>query len=272
VSGTLPALIDTHAHLDDDQFDGEVDAVIQRALAAGVQGIVNIGYRPKRWTTTLALAERFPEITFALGLHPHHADEWSPETEATLTELIKAYGPVALGEIGLDYFRNLNPPELQRKVFERQLEIASDLAMPVVIHQRAAEADLIDSLKCAPANLVCVLHSFDGTYELAEFGLDRGYYFGIGGLMTRAASAQLRTVLSAVPVDHMLIETDSPYLVPAGAKSRRNEPANCVVIADRLAELKRAEVSELVNKCTQNAQRVFGNRLPISNTNREAQK
>jgi TatD DNase family protein len=272
VSSRLPALIDTHAHLDDDQFAGDVENVIQRAVAAGVQRIVNIGYRPERWRTTLAFADRFSEIAFTLGLHPHHAEEWSPSTESTLRGLIDAQRPVALGEIGLDYFRNFNPPALQRTVFERQLEIALELGLPVVIHQRAAELDLIDALKNAPANLVCILHSFDGTAELAEFGLARGYYFGVGGLMTRAASAELKSVLSSIPIERFLIETDSPYLVPAGTKNRRNEPANCVIIAGQLAELKHVEIDDLIKTCSRNAELIFGNLLSTSAPTGDARK
>lgn len=250
-------LVDTHAHLDDDQFAGDVDDVIERAKVAGVRKIVNIGYRPERWRSTLDLAARHPMLSYTFGLHPHHAEEWSPAVEAELIRLLREESAVGVGEIGLDYYRNLNPPDVQRKVFARQLEIAAELRLPVVIHQRHAEQDLMHVLARAPADLVCVLHSFDGTAELAGFALERDYFIGVGGLMTRAVSTELRTVLSGVPLDRMLVETDSPYLVPAGIKIRRNEPANVAVVVDRLAELLSVPVANVAPATLRNAERVF---------------
>jgi TatD DNase family protein len=249
---------DTHSHLDDEQFDGEVGAVIERAQSSGVRRIVNIGYRPGRWRTTLALADRFPDVAYTLGLHPHHAEEWSDLVESELIELLRSRRPVAVGEIGLDYFRNFNPPDVQQVVFMRQLEIAGELQLPVVIHQRYAETDLLGVLNSTPRNLVCVLHSFEGTAELADFAIGRGYYFGVGGLMTRPASVEVREVLKGVPLNRMLLETDSPYLVPAGIKIRRNEPSNLPVIAERLAKLLEMPVEMVAAATSENAERAFG--------------
>ena len=252
-----PALIDTHAHLDDEQFSDDLTEVVGRASAAGVDQIVNVGYRPARWKTTLALANRFPHIRYALGLHPHHADEWSDETESELLRLLRIEQPLALGEIGLDYFRNLTPPELQKIAFRRQLQIASEMKLPVIIHQRAAESDLIDILKETPADLVCVLHSFDGTHELASFAFDRGYLLGVGGLMTRKSADAVREIVRDYPLDRLLLETDSPYLVPSGLESRRNEPANIAVIAGDLAELRGVPLASVERATTESARRVF---------------
>jgi TatD DNase family protein len=263
------ALIDTHAHLDDEQFAEDVEAVIERAMASGVKRILNIGYRPERWHTTVALAARFPSLSFTFGLHPHHAEEWSTAVETELIELIRLHEPVAIGEIGLDYFRNFNPATRQRAVFSRQLEIAAEVSLPVVIHQRAAERDLIEVLGDAPTDVRCVLHSFDGTAELAEFAMERGYFFGVGGLMTRSGSSSLRDVLSRVPIEHMLLETDSPYLVPAGIKNRRNEPANATVVAQRLATLVELSVESVCAVTTANAERVFGTLCATSATHLE---
>ncbi|MCC6792286.1 MAG: TatD family hydrolase, partial [Thermomicrobiales bacterium] len=146
MTASTSRLIDTHAHLDDDQFVGDLDGVIERAAAAGVERIINIGYRPARWHSTLALADRYPMISFALGLHPHHVEEWNPEVESALVKLLHERRPVALGEIGLDYYRNLNPRDQQIHVFERQLGIAAELQLPVIIHQRHAEQDLMHVL------------------------------------------------------------------------------------------------------------------------------
>ena len=258
MSNQRPAIIDTHAHLDDVQFGVDVGSVIDRAVDAGVRRIINIGYRPERWRTTLAIADRFPEVVFTLGLHPHHAEEWSPTVEAELIHLVAERGPVAIGEIGLDYLRNSNPAELQRRVFERQLELAAEFGLPVVIHQRAAENDLIAMLRTTSPNQVCILHSFDGTADLARLAQERGYFVGVGGLMTRESSIDLRDVLRTVPTELLLLETDAPYLVPAGVKNRRNEPANLTFIAERLADLVEESVDQLILRCTENAERAFG--------------
>lgn len=253
-----PIFIDTHAHLDDDQFGVDVGAVMERAAAAGVGRIINIGYRPERWKTTLSLAERFPGIAFTFGLHPHHVDEWSPEVEADLRWLLEERRPIAVGEIGLDYFRNRHPPVAQARVFTRQLDIALEFKLPVVIHQRSASDDLVAILRTTSSDLVCVLHSFDGTVELAELAFERGYFLGAGGLMTRAGSAHVRDVLARAPRQSLVLETDAPYLVPAGVKERRNEPAYLPVIAEQLANLIEIDPPALIEMCTENAQRAFG--------------
>jgi TatD DNase family protein len=261
-------LIDTHAHLDDDQFAGDIDSVIGRAVEAGVERIVNIGYRPERWRTTLALAARFPTVAFTLGLHPHHTDEWSPDLQRTLRALLASERPLAVGEIGLDYYRNLSPANIQIEAFSRQLELASEFRLPVVIHQRGAEQDLMRVLEDAPNGLACVLHSFDGTVELAAFAMERGYFLGVGGLMTRASGEGVRDVLRTSPLDRLLLETDSPYLVPVGVKNRRNEPANIAIVLQRLAELRGVEVKELAAITTTNAEQFFGTMLSATTCGR----
>ncbi|MGH2534011.1 MAG: TatD family hydrolase [Thermomicrobiales bacterium] len=250
--------VDTHAHLDDDQFSGDLDAVLERARGAGVTRIVNIGYRPARWSTTLRLAQHCPLVSFTLGLHPHHADEWNLETRAQLETLLDSTGAVALGEIGIDRYRDRVSLAVQRNVFDAQLQLASQKGLPVVIHQRAAEAEVLKCLEGTPRNLCCVFHSFEGSSRMAEFGLDRGYYFGVGGLVTRQRSTELRDVLATIPLDRVLLETDSPYLVPAGVKNRRNEPANLPRIAEWLAELRAVPVTEIQRATTLNAESVFG--------------
>lgn len=258
MTAEIATLIDTHAHLDDEQFGGDLDGVINRAAAAGVDRIINIGYRPARWRSTLDLADRYPCISYTLGLHPHHVDEWSDAVERELLELLEQRRPVAVGEIGLDYFRNFNPANLQRAVFARQLTIAAEFRLPVVIHQRQAEQDLMHDLAGSAPDLVCVLHSFDGTAELAQLAIDRGWYVGVGGLMTRSGSEELRDVLKGAPLDRIVVETDAPYLVPAGVKNRRNEPANVAIVVERLAALHGMSVVEVARATYENANCVFG--------------
>jgi TatD DNase family protein len=252
-----PRFIDTHAHLDDRQFGDEVGDVIARAAAAGVETIVNIGYRPSVWHTTLALAKRFSNLRYTLGLHPHHADEWSPEVARELRSLLTSEQPVALGEIGLDFYRNLSPADVQERVFREQLDWALEFDLPVIIHQREAERDVMRVLRDAPPELVCVLHSFDGTRDLADLAFEKGYFLGAGGLMTRAKAETVREVLKTARLDRLLLETDSPYLVPAGIKDRRNEPANIPAIAANLAALRGETVETVAAATSQNASRLF---------------
>jgi TatD DNase family protein len=254
--------IDTHAHLDDEQFAEDIDSVLERARRSGVTRIINIGYRPRRWQSTMRLAERNSMVSFTLGLHPHHADEWSTDTKRELEALLDSTGAVAVGEIGIDLYRDGPPTALQQRVFAAQLDIAAARRLPVVIHQRAAEAELLVALRSAPPGLVCVLHSFEGSSDLAAMATERGHLLGVGGLMARKSAGPLRDTMSAVPLDRLILETDSPYLAPPEAANRRNEPANIPLIAKSLALLRNESVADIAFITTQNAQDVFG--LPAS--------
>jgi TatD DNase family protein len=253
-----PFFVDTHAHLDDDAFAGEVDAVIARAAAAGVARIVNIGYRPAIWRSTIELARTHAAIRFTLGLHPNHADEDADPIWHELRRLINETRPIAIGEIGLDYFRDYALKATQLRVFDRQLALADEFQLPVVIHQREAEEDLRAVLRERGGRVPWILHSFDGSRDLADEALAAGCYLGVGGLMTRAGSTGLREILKNIPLDRILLETDAPYLVPRGVKNRRNEPANIPLIARALAALHERPIDEIARRTTANAERVFG--------------
>lgn len=254
----LHRLIDTHAHLDDESFAGDEDGVIERARAAGVDRVINIGYRPESWRTTLELARRFPGVTYTLGLHPNHADEDAEPIWPELRRLIKENRPVAIGEIGLDYYRDYAPKATQLRVFDRQLDLAAEFGLPVVIHQREAEDDVRAALRIWSGATPWILHSYDGSREFAEEAAASGAYFGVGGLMTRAGSSGLRSILAELPLDRLLLETDSPYLVPRGVKNRRNEPSNVPLIAAALADLRGSAVAEIAAATNANAGRAFG--------------
>lgn len=240
-----PCFVDTHAHLDDAAFDADRETVVRSAIAAGVGTILNVGYRPEGWEPSIALARRHRQIRVMLGVHPQHADRYDDGVEAALREALRRGGAVAIGETGLDYFRGGPEAKIQRRAFTAQLELGRALDLPVVIHQRAAEEDLVDVLSATESPPRLVLHSFDGSERLARFALARGAVLGVGGLATRGASAALRAVLAEVPVSSVILETDAPYLVPTGARGRRNEPANIRPIADRLAPLWGLSTEEL---------------------------
>jgi TatD DNase family protein len=253
-----PVFVDSHAHLDTDQFASDLAEVIANAAEAGVHRIVNIGYRPALWTTSIKLSERFPGVSYALGLHPNHAEEFDASIIPALRELIRNARPVAIGEIGLDYYRDYAAPLIQQRAFAAQLELAAETGLPVVFHLRGeVESDLLAILDGIPTGQSMVFHSFDGSDELAAWALEHGAFFGVGGLVTRRSSERLRRILAGVPLERMVLETDSPYLVPAGVKERRNTPSSIPLIAAALATLKKVDTDEVALQTTRNAERVF---------------
>lgn len=258
MSGEQPRLIDTHTHLDDAAFGNDRDAVLAASIAAGVTSWVNVGYASERWRSTVDLARATPGMAHMLGMHPQHAHEWSTETARELERLLVTTRARAVGEIGLDYAPRAGDPERQRAVFAAQLALAARVSLPVVIHMRDAEDDLLTALSELDPRHLVLLHCFDGTSKLRDFALARGYMLGVGGLMTRAKSEGLRNILRETPLEHIVLETDSPYLVPARQKDRRNQPANVAIIARFLAELTGQSVERIATVTTRNAERFFG--------------
>ena len=250
-------LIDTHAHLDEEHFAGDLDTVLADAATVGVRHVINIGFSPERWLTTTHLVERHEGVWCAFGLHPGHVTEGDDETIVTLRSCLAHPKALAVGEIGLDYYWTTDTKALQWTWFERQLELARELDVPVIIHQREAGDDVASILRSAPPSIVVILHSFDGAPALASLAEERGYLLGVGGLSTRQSSVSLRGILQSTPVNRLLLETDAPYLTPSGVKERRNSPANIPVIATRLAELKAMSVAEIAQATTENARRTF---------------
>lgn len=250
--------VETHCHLDDDAFESDLPSVLDTARAAGIGHFVNIGYEPDSWKRSLLLAESHPEISYVLGMHPNSAELWTEQTKIELSELLKTVRPVGIGETGLDYFRERADHDAQRRAFRDQLMLAREFRLPVVIHMRGeVETEIISLLSDFP-DVRAILHSFDGSASLRDFLLERGDLIGVGGLMTRSGSGELREVLRTVPLDSIVLETDSPYLVPRGSKSRRNTPAAIPIVALALAELIECSIDDVARQTTANASRTFG--------------
>jgi TatD DNase family protein len=252
-------LIDTHCHLAAEQFAGDVEAVLERAWAAGVERIVVIGETPETADRALALADRDPRISATAGLHPHEASRWTGEIQAWLGDVLRDPRVVAAGEMGLDYYYQHSPREAQRDVFDRQLALATAAGRPAVIHARDADDDVAAVLRNHPTATV-ILHSFSSGPGLLRAALDGGHYVSFSGMVTFRNWAQDDAV-RAVPADRLLVETDAPYLAPVPHRGQRNEPAWVRHTAERLAMVRGEAVDALITQTGLNARRVFGPRL-----------
>lgn len=254
-------LVDTHAHLDFEQFDRDREAVLRRAAEAGVAWIIDVGANLASSRRAVALASAEPRIWAAVGVHPHDAATVNPPVLAELRAL--AHGPrvVAVGEIGLDFYRDLSPRPKQREAFEAQLALARELDLPVIVHDRAAHAETLAVLRGASRqtgpHLRGVMHCFSGDLELAREILELGLYIGIDGPVTYPRATTLAEVARLVPLERLLIETDSPYLAPQARRGKRNEPAYVGLIAERVAELRGLRTEEVGRVTSDNACALF---------------
>ncbi len=251
-------LFDTHAHLDDEAFDAERDDMIQRAREAGVNYIVNVGYDLESSQRSIELAEKHDMIYAAVGIHPHGASEAGAGYLNDLEKLASHPKVVALGEMGLDYYRDLSPRPVQQQVFLEQLVLAKKLGLPIIIHDREAHGDVLEILRkerLGPAG--GVIHCYSGSWEMARECLAMGFYISIAGPVTFPKAPKLKDVASQVPPDRLLIETDSPYLAPEPYRGRRNEPAYVAFTAKEIAGLRGMKKEDLAKMCTENGRRLF---------------
>ncbi|MCD6289092.1 MAG: TatD family hydrolase [Anaerolineae bacterium] len=267
-------LIDSHCHLDFPQFDEDRADVLSRAQAAGVQIIINPGVDLTSSRRAVKLAEAEPGVYAAVGIHPHDAHTLDEAALAELRDLANRPRVVAIGEIGLDFYRDLSPRDVQRAAFERQLELAAELALPVIIHCRDAWQEVMTTLEAwagrhhAPASgWRGVLHAFSGDQAIAKAGQAMGFVIALGGPVTFRNARRLHALVSGLPLDHMLLETDAPYLSPHPYRGRRNEPARLPLIAEAIAHLQGVLPDEVARRTTSNAIRLFGierGKVPIN--------
>ncbi len=255
-------MIDSHCHLDFPQFDEDRDKVLSRAVDAGVTALVNPGTDLESSRRAVALAERYDNVYAAVGVHPHDASTLDHQTLTEWRQLAAHPKVVAVGEIGLDYYRDLSPRAEQRSAFEAQLSLAADLDLPVIIHQRESGADVIAALRdwAEGGHSGCVLHAFSGDQAMADEAVSLGFYIGVGGPLTFKNARRLPDIVPHLPLSCLLVETDAPYLAPHPYRGRRNEPAYMVLVAERLAQLCGLSLDELSKQVTENTLRLF--RLP----------
>ncbi|MDZ7371936.1 MAG: TatD family hydrolase, partial [candidate division KSB1 bacterium] len=231
-------LIDTHAHLDYDRYDGDRQEVIRRAVAEGVAAIITVGVDHRSSLAAVRLAEQYPQLYAAVGVHPHDAASMSDEQFEELTELINHPRVVAVGEVGLDYHYNYSAPEVQRRVFRRFIDLALRTEKPLIIHTREAADDTRSLLHERKRHgWRGVFHCFSGDESEAELVLEMGFHISFTGVVT-FRNARAAQVARRVPLDRLLVETDCPYLTPEPFRGKRNEPAFVVYVARKMAELK----------------------------------
>jgi TatD DNase family protein len=252
--------VDSHCHLDDEQFHSDREQVIQRARDAGLKYMLAIGTGdgPPDLEAAIRLANQYSFIYATVGVHPNDAQKSNPQTFENLRAIVQRPKVAAIGEIGLDYHWGI-PPEAQFPVFRTQLEIAAEARMPVAIHTRDAWDDTLDLLRefWAPTGLPCIMHCFTGDAERAKQCLDLGFILSFGGVATFPKSAEIREAARMTPADRLLIETDAPYLAPVPHRGKRNEPSFVTHTAATLAEVRGVSLADLAAQTTANFERIF---------------
>ena len=250
-------LIDTHCHLDFPPFDPDRDLVIQRAIEAGITYFVNIGSTLESSIASCELAKKYPEVYASVGVHPHDADSFDSLAEGKLRQLAVRNKVVAIGETGLDYYRNLSSETNQKQAFSKQIELAKSLNLPLVVHSRQANQQTLQILKAA-LPLRAVVHCFSGDASFLKECLDCGFFISFTCNITYKKAKELREMVNLTPLDKLMLETDAPYLSPEGFRGKRNTPEQIKLLAQEVSRIKEVSFQEIADKTTQNAKGFFG--------------
>jgi len=256
---TPPTLVDSHCHLDFPDFADELDAVVGRARAAGIERLVTISTRVQRQAALLAITERFRDVYCSIGTHPHYAHEEADIGAAELVAYSRAEKVVAIGEAGLDYHYDNSPREAQQRGFRTHIAAARETGLPLVIHSREADDDTARILEdeMGKGAFAAVLHCFTGGRELARRAVALGHFISFTGILTFKNSEELRSIAAELPADRILVETDAPYLAPGKYRGKRNEPAFVVETAKLLADVRGVSFDALAKESTANFYRLF---------------
>ncbi len=249
-------LIDTHCHLDFPQYNEDRNAVIQRAKEAGVEYLVNIGATLDSSIASCELAREHATVYASVGVHPHDAAGFNKETEEKIRQLAARDKVVAIGETGLDYFRNLSSPEGQKQVFKKLIELAKDLDLPLVVHTRQAEEETLRILKSAMP-VRAVVHCFSGDETFLKECLALGFFISFTCNITYRKAQGLREMVKLTPLDKLMLETDAPYLSPEGFRGKRNEPLQIKLLVEAISQIKGVSFEEIADKTTHNAKGFF---------------
>ena len=252
-------LFDTHVHLNAEQFNDDLQEVIDRAIAEGVTNMVVVGFDELTINKAIELAEKYDFIYASVGWHPVDAIDMTPEHLEWLKELASHPKVVALGEMGLDYYWDKSPKEIQKEVFRKQIKLAKEVKLPIIIHNRDATADIVEILKEENAGEVGgIMHCYSGSVETALECIDMNFYISLGGPVTFKNAKKPKEVAESIPLDRLLVETDCPYLTPHPYRGKRNEPAYVKLVAEEIAGLKGVTFEEIAEATTKNAKKLFG--------------
>lgn len=251
-------IFESHAHYDDEAFDSDRSELLSQCQNQGIEYIVNVSASLGSVKSTLALAEEYPFIYAAVGIHPDEVGELNEENFAWLKEQCRHPKAVALGEIGLDYYWDKENHETQKYWFRRQMDLAKELELPIIVHSREACADTLEEIKKAHTpKLKGVIHCFSYAPETAREYLEMGYYIGVGGVVTFKNAKKLKEVVKMLPPERILLETDCPYLAPVPNRGKRNSSLNLPYVAEAVAELKGMEMEEVIRITNENARKLY---------------
>ncbi|AKA71134.1 TatD family hydrolase [Clostridium scatologenes] len=251
------SIFDAHAHYDDEQFDEDRQSIINELRQNGIQGVLNCGASIEGTRASVELANKHDFFYAAVGIHPEHADQLTSEVISELKELVKNTKVKAIGEIGLDYYYEGNPgKEIQKKVFIKQMELAKELNLPVIIHDRDAHGDTLDIIKMFP-EVKGEIHCFSGSVEFARECLKLGYYIGFTGVVTFKNAKKVLDVVKEVPLDRILVETDCPYMAPVPFRGKRNRSEYIASIINKIAEIKGISSEEMSCRTILNIKRLL---------------
>jgi len=253
----LIEIVDTHAHIHMPQFEMDRDSIIGSFEKEGIAFIIEVGVDLKSSKRAIKLAYDNQKIFSAVGIHPHDVKDIKSEVLEELEKLAKLSRVVAIGEIGLDYYRNLSPRELQKRYFIEQIKIAKKLDKPIIVHIRDAYDDALDILKEHAKELRVVIHSFSGDINDARVALSLGFFLGIGGPVTFKNAHKLREIVKEIPLDFILSETDCPYLTPEPFRGRRNEPKYVRYVIEKIAQIKGLDIELVANQILENSKKFF---------------
>jgi len=251
-------LIDSHSHLEMPEFKRDLDEVIQRAKESGIGYIFTVGTGKKDWKRALEIAHSYPSVYAILGVHPHNAKEIDGETYPALRKLCQNEKVRAYGEIGLDFYRNLSPRDIQLKRFREQLGLAKELGLPIVVHDREAHQETLEVLKSEKAEQCGgIIHCFSGDYEMAKACIDMGFYISVPGSVTFKNAERFQEVIKRIPLESLLVETDAPFLTPVPFRGKRNEPSYIRYTAQKVAEIKGISFEKVAEVTAENAFRIY---------------
>lgn len=251
-------IFDTHAHYDDDAFDSDRDTLLSSLAENGIEAVVNIGASIRTTKNTLELMKKYPFVYGAVGVHPSESAELNEHLMDWLKHAAGEDKVVAIGEIGLDYYWKEPEPEIQKHWFVRQLELAREVNLPVVVHSRDAAKDTLDIIQAERAGeLGGVIHCFSYSVEMAREYLNLGFYLGIGGVLTFNNAKKLKEVVSYMPMDRIVLETDCPYLAPVPNRGKRNSSLNLPYVVDAISQIKGVPAEEVIAVTTENAKRMY---------------